>query len=351
MYKLLLVDDEPIIRVGIRNMLPIERLGIEVTGICANALDALDCMTDNMPDILITDLKMPKMDGLELIERTIKMYPRIQAIILSGFDEFEYARKAIKLGVKEYLLKPCDKKELESALERVCTDIDMQREREKQSLGKREAQIHVLTDQLMQLGSTCKSEEQLHRELQKLAKMNRNEEMLVEALIRLVAVAEKMIVSAQWQVELIQSIFNRKDENMLDCIAQILLQIYSVKVTRRPFVEDMCFYIKEHYMEPDMSLQYVADHVVFMNADYIGKEFAHDMGMKFSRYLLEERMKHARKLISTETTMPLWEVADRVGFGDNPQYFSLMFKKVSGVTPKEFRDRVISERMKENSEI
>ena len=106
MYKLLLVDDEPIIRVGIRNMLPIERLGIEVTGICANALDALDCMTDNMPDILITDLKMPKMDGLELIERTIKMYPRIQAIILSGFDEFEYARKAIKLGVKEYLLKP-----------------------------------------------------------------------------------------------------------------------------------------------------------------------------------------------------------------------------------------------------
>ncbi len=344
MYKLLLVDDEAIIRTGISKMLPLERRDMNLIKACSNAFEALESMTDEMPDILISDIKMPQMDGLELAEKALEKYPDIQVILLSGFDEFEYARKALKLGVKEYLLKPCDSSELENALIRACQNIDEQRRKFSRSIGERESNIHLLTEQLMELARKDGEEQTLLEELKKLVHINRNEEIWVEALVRIVALAERKIASAQWQIELIQRIFNRSDDDILVRTAEILHQIYTLKETQKPFVESMIHYVKEHYMDSTLSLQFIADHVVHMNADYIGKEFAHDMGMKFSEYLLQVRMKHARKLISSNVTMPFYEVAELIGYGDNPQYFSLMFKKVSKLTPKEFRDSVIADR-------
>lgn len=124
MYKLLLVDDEAIIREGIEKMVDWGRLGICLTDSCANAIVALDSMMDDMPDILVTDVRMPGMDGLELVERARRLHPQLRCIILSGYDEFDYARKALQFGVIEYLLKPCSQEELESALDRACREVD-----------------------------------------------------------------------------------------------------------------------------------------------------------------------------------------------------------------------------------
>ena len=121
MYKLLLVDDEQIIREGLARMIDWEGLGLTLTASCSNALAALDSMTDDMPDILLADVRMPGMNGLELVERAMALHPQLQAIILSGYDTFQYAQQAIKTGVMEYLLKPCSQEELTSALERACT--------------------------------------------------------------------------------------------------------------------------------------------------------------------------------------------------------------------------------------
>ena len=126
MYKLLLVDDEQIIREGLARMIDWEGLGLTLTASCSNALAALDSMTDDMPDILLADVRMPGMDGLELVERAMALHPQLQAIILSGYDTFQYAQQAIKTGVMEYLLKPCSQEELTSALERACRAVDRQ---------------------------------------------------------------------------------------------------------------------------------------------------------------------------------------------------------------------------------
>lgn len=98
MYKLLLVDDEQIIREGLARMIDWEGLGLTLTASCSNALAALDSMTDDMPDILLADVRMPGMDGLELVERAMALHPQLQAIILSGYDTFQYAQQAIKTG-------------------------------------------------------------------------------------------------------------------------------------------------------------------------------------------------------------------------------------------------------------
>lgn len=341
MYKVLLVDDEEIIREGIVNMIPWEKLGIKLQAPCSNAIEAVDSMIDEVPDILISDIKMPQMDGLELIEKALKLYPALQTIVLSGYDEFEFARKAIKLGVKEYLLKPCDKEELQQSLERICETLNKKRIVAKDNMCERNVRISHLMERLMELGVAEEDINRLAKKIEQTIIAENYEGVLIEALVSLVAESSKQFPDPHRQMEMIQSIYSQNTREVVRCAAGILHQIYSSKGKRRGFIEEMYKYIQEHYMEQMLSLQFVAEQIVHMNADYIGKEFARDCGMKFSKYLQQIRIDHAKKIISEDVTIPFYVVAEMVGFGDNSQYFSLVFKKICGMSPKEYRDNVI----------
>ena len=119
MNRVFLVDDEIAIREGIRNSFPWQETDYQLVGEAPDGEIALPMIRDTRPDILITDIRMPFMDGLELCRLVRMQMPWIGIIILSGYDEFEYARQAIQLGVKEYLLKPLTAQELRQALDRV----------------------------------------------------------------------------------------------------------------------------------------------------------------------------------------------------------------------------------------
>ena len=109
------------------------------------------------------------------------------------------------------------------------------------------------------------------------------------------------------------------------------------------FVQQMTAYVDTHYMDESLSLQYVADNVVYMNADYIGREFTRAIGRKFSSYLLETRMEHARLLMAGDASMHSYEIAEKVGLGKNPHYFSQLFRKYTGLTSKDYRRGLQSE--------
>ena len=106
MYKLLLVDDEAIIREGIRTMVDWEALDIVLTASCANAFAALDSMTDDMPDILMTDVRMPGMDGLETLRHMKKIAPKLPVLLLTGHASLGVAVQGMDLGAYDYMLKP-----------------------------------------------------------------------------------------------------------------------------------------------------------------------------------------------------------------------------------------------------
>lgn len=106
MYKLLLVDDEAEIREGLKEVVPFERLGFTVVGEAGNGVEALQLCQQTEPDLLITDIRMPLMDGLTLCQKARESLPTLRTIILSGYDDFEYARQAIGLKAMGYLLKP-----------------------------------------------------------------------------------------------------------------------------------------------------------------------------------------------------------------------------------------------------
>ena len=123
MYKVFLVDDEIVIREGIRNSFPWEENGFTLVGEAPDGELALQTMQDVKPDILITDIRMPFMDGMQLCEAVSHTMPWVQIVILSGYDDFAYAQQAISLGVKEYLLKPVSAQELLEVLKRIASRI------------------------------------------------------------------------------------------------------------------------------------------------------------------------------------------------------------------------------------
>ncbi|WP_163195338.1 response regulator [Clostridium thermarum] len=112
MYKLILVDDEEEVRKGVLKKIEWEKYGFEIVGEAENGREALDMVERTFPDLVITDIKMPFMNGIELAEYLKEKSPTTKVIILTGFDEFEYAHKAIKLNVIEYVLKPISAREL-----------------------------------------------------------------------------------------------------------------------------------------------------------------------------------------------------------------------------------------------
>lgn len=134
-YSVLLVDDEEdVIRV-IMKKIDWEALGFTVCGYAHNGLEALEIAEQQQPDVVMTDIKMPYMGGLELSRRLKQLYPTVRILIFSGFDEFEYAKEAIRVEAEEYMLKPLNAEELTGVFRRIRDSLDRELS-EKRSVEK-----------------------------------------------------------------------------------------------------------------------------------------------------------------------------------------------------------------------
>ena len=138
-YSVLLVDDEEEIRAGISRKIDWLSLGFDLVGQAENGADALDLAEQLQPDVVLTDIKMPFMDGLELCRHLRQSLPAAKLVVFSGFDDFEYARKAVGMGVSEYIMKPINAPELMEVLQKLRQQLDQQRSerRDMESLRRR----------------------------------------------------------------------------------------------------------------------------------------------------------------------------------------------------------------------
>lgn len=133
MYKVMIIDDEPIIVEGLSRSIPWEKWNCRIVATAHDGMEGKRLIEEFEPDMIFLDINMPEMDGLQMIAAIKSQYGNLEISILTGYRDFDYAQKAIRLGVTRYLLKPSDMSELEEAIETMCVNL-----KKKQITGEEE---------------------------------------------------------------------------------------------------------------------------------------------------------------------------------------------------------------------
>ncbi len=363
MYKVFFVDDEAAMRAGLRNNMNWETSGFALAGEAPDGEMALSLMQDIIPDILITDVKMPFMDGIELARRTRKTMPWVKIIILSGHDEFEYARQAITIGVEEYLVKPVTSAKLFETLNRVAAEIE--EEKEKQRIGRdsilnikgisvsglipvTEANETPVIDKLRYISKQDipgwldeylgQFDEAI---IQTLVFINY---MLVDILNKVSKLIEEMggdprrILSGYSDTGVLSDAFTNLEyaRKILSSILEEMIELRDTVASSKysDVIRKAREYIHENYRKCDISLHSVAKEVN-VSPNYFSMIFSQETGETFINYVTRVRLEQAKILMKT-TKMRTSDIAYEVGYNDT-HYFSYVFKKNVNMTPKEFK--------------
>lgn len=131
MYRVLIVDDEKMIRMGMKNAIDWKKLGVDDVFTAASGNEALKILKEEGPEIMVTDIQMTEMTGLELIKAARESVPELRVIVLTGFDNFEYARESLRLQVQDFFLKPIDEDDLFNAIEKQIKELKEQENKEQ----------------------------------------------------------------------------------------------------------------------------------------------------------------------------------------------------------------------------
>ena len=211
MYKVVIVDDEPIIVEGLSRLLPWEKYGCEVVGTAYNGNEGLEMIRKEKPDVLFSDIAMPGMDGLTMIAALKSEFPEMQISILTGYRDFDFCQRALRLGVARFLLKPSNMEELEEALRTMTERCGRQEEtaqtenasgfivrnalsymeehyQEKLTLNKVADQIYVSQWHLSKLLN--KQEGKNFSEILNQIRINKAKELLKDPALRIADIAE-----------------------------------------------------------------------------------------------------------------------------------------------------------------
>ena len=522
MYKVIIADDERIIREGISQKINWEKLDLELIDLAINGKDAYEKIKFKKPDIVITDIKMPGMSGLELIDKVCKKDKNIRFIVLSGFEEFEFAKSAMKHGIKHYLLKPTDEKEICRVLKAVKKELENEKEKQlflEEMRGGLSSMIPLAKEQflrdralnkvysekelkyyknlfnikndvrialfefdedyrieemfalerivkmyccsfgffmntfirnvmllLIESGkqedildiinkikekysdyyesnitaalSSSKSFDKIHLLYQEAKEILNHKfylgngcvltdkELIIENQNRVLKdlnfSIEEIVISTKcgnkkafeedlnnffdelkkdklgkeiiftYSVDLLTSIIrnnmesikqnHKRDVNsyfrdlisirnantineIKDRIKKIAIEITEMNYQnftckKNRLVQMIIQKVEENIDNENLNLKWLSNNMVFANVDYLSKIFKKEAGVNFSQYLIQQRMEKAKQLLESLSDDKIYEVAARVGFGNNSQYFSQVFKQYTGLSPSEYRKKI-----------
>ena len=133
MYRLLLLDDEEIVTRGIQKVFDLEKSGFQVVGVFQNPQKALESLPGLQPDLMITDIKMPQMSGLDFAAEAKQLLPESEIVILFGYGDFGFAQSAVKIGVSDYLLKPIKKDDFQQMLDTMHAKLEEKKTQKQQA--------------------------------------------------------------------------------------------------------------------------------------------------------------------------------------------------------------------------
>ena len=391
--KVLIIDDEHIIVKGLENLYDWSLNGFQVVGRAFNGETGADIARRLKPDIILTDIRMPKISGLELISLLKKEMPDIEFIIISGYDDFSYCQEALRLGAFDYMLKPINYQLLHEKLVEVTKKISaMKEETEK----KKELIEFANEGYMIKRGEFFRS--LIHKSFSDMNnvelscnQLNINsygyfriivikcEESDINKCINLITLGIKLKLCKVHNLDL--SIFRDADscvfviwgldnetldtidlkENIMSLLFEInsridigigdmvklsdinlsynkAMDLVSAQesVNSNQILRKLKNYINEHYNE-DINLKMLSL-ICNMTPFYISRFFKDKTGKNYTEYLQEIRIGKARELL-LKSDMSISEIAEKVGYSDY-RVFIKMFKKCCDITPKQFKKKV-----------
>ncbi len=285
MYKLIIADDEERIRESLSRFIDWNGLGFDVAATFEDGREVVEYLGQHGADAVLTDIAMAEVSGLAVADFVCRGKLRTKVVIISGYQEFEYARKAIEYNVKHYLLKPTDEEEIERVFRQIRQTLDEEGSRED---------------------LRSRIDERLDK--------------------------SPLSVSEKPYMNLFKGTVNREDlikRIGTDGFDQFVLQQNEDASLMIDLARD---YIEENYGR-DISLEDVANHV-FLSPGYFSRFFKQQTGENFSDFLIRVRINHAIRLLQ-DRKYKIYEISSMVGYSSS-QYFNRQFRQVTGYSPKEY---------------
>lgn len=347
MIQILLVDDEEYSLKSMKNLIPWNQWQCEIAAVADSAHRALEIIGEIPIDIVFTDIRMPGMDGLELIREIRKKEKEISFVIISGYSEFEYACTAMQYGVKNYLLKPVGISEVEETLLSLSDEHQI---REAQ-IRHRHEPVRIDVDYFVERilsavtgnnwngisGILLDFFKEISRQKGSLEQCRVSAISLLSTLVR-----KEIIFFNDSTLLLAGEIGSAETQKGIYSILKDQILITQNQSRRacndrmNPHVQKILVYLLSHYRENRLSLKWLSENVTFVKSDYLGKLFLKETGKSFTAYLNEFRVNRAREILRTNPKMPIGELAERVGYSDNASYFIKQYKQITGMTPARF---------------
>lgn len=387
-WQILIADDEPKIRRGLRRYVEQSGSDYQVSAEASDGESAWLAITQHEPDIVLLDVRMPHLDGLGLLQRLAERPGARRILVISGHDEFEYARQALNHGAFEYLLKPVEQGPLMAAIDRAARDLQAESEKTRKldwalstlqsgraayrerfflqwlagELTKEDWQeysswlgpfpkaparlalanpttppersslpclaLKPLADQLLQSSDEALCAWNNHWGLALLVPLDLSTEW--ETL------QDNLEIGARDRLGLTLSVVQAPwlpHVELSETLAELLVQRESLRGPDAHIVQAANF-LERHYRNPDLALEEVAAEIQ-VTAGHLGRLFKHSTGLTFSEYVNRLRVRKASVLL-LDPSARMYQVAEQVGFRSQ-HYFSRSFRQVLGTSPSEFR--------------
>lgn len=394
MLKVIVADDERIIREGIAQSIDWEKLGLKLVAEAEDGEEALELAIKHDVDMMLVDLSMPIMNGLELIKQLKINVPHCKVSIITGHDEFSYAQEAIKLDVQDYILKPVDPQYVEEVLASMTKHIDNEQVHEKllkQASSQIDKNINVLRERFGQDWITGNVEDdELLEQLQFLKLPSETPQILTlitwntDHQLKLSSERDKQLI--RYAIENIvdeclqeqeQTYFMFRDKrndfvvihfgevkkewyvtitNLVSQYLKISLEYSSISLFQgvnsihqgyieaknelyrftqlTPIIRQAKHIIDNKYWESSLSLEKLAVQLNVTSV-YLSRLFKQELGLNFIQYITYVRMKQAMQLLK-QSSLSINEISEQIGY-ETQHYFSTAFRKMVGVSPNQFR--------------
>lgn len=336
MYRAIVVDDESIIRNGISSFINSCDAGFEVVGTFPDGKDAIDFLHDNEVELIITDIKMVNVSGIELAQYIYENIPSAKVILLSGYAEFEYAKAAITYNVKEYITKPTNFSDLKNTLLKLRDEITEDKK----------CNINEFFDNIKQLYAAVLAcnHDKAHTVFKFLldSHTHSNEYLGQYAFNIFQTIIDHLYANLKIQLapdtldyKQLPSITDYNEINTLsDRLLDSIIKQFETKDKKTDdiVISKLIQFINENFSE-NISLQDAADKVFFAPA-YCSRFFKEHTGENFSDYLLKVRMRHAAKLL--RENKKITDISKECGYRSFG-YFTRVFKEYYKCTPSEYK--------------